>query len=60
MRGCWTGPGRGKEAECHMINFSESRVDVHREFCSTRCCMILLTRICSMHLLIMQVREIGL
>ena len=34
MRGCWTGPGRGKEAECHMINFSESRVEVHREFCS--------------------------
>ena len=33
-RGCWTGPGRGKEAECHMINFSESRVEVHREFCS--------------------------
>ena len=34
MRGCWTGPGRGKEAECHMINFSESRVEVHREFFS--------------------------
>ena len=21
--GCWTGPGRGKEAECHMRIFSK-------------------------------------
>ena len=34
MRGCWTGPGGGKEAECHMINFSEGRVEVHRKLCS--------------------------
>ena len=36
VRGCWTGPGRGKEAECHMRSFFESRVEVHREFCSSQ------------------------